>query len=129
MRRAYVCARWLIEKEPCQAKLSLGSHWLWRRYCWQASDLQRTPRHFTRDHGRFAMVAITSQPSMSWEPCMRRMSRPVRRARSTDCTINSWQAVNRLAIGIPHPNIDRAVSETDFFRLARGCFLFVEAQT
>jgi hypothetical protein len=38
---------------------------LWRRYCWQTSDLQRTPRHFTRDHGRFAMVAITSQPSMS----------------------------------------------------------------
>jgi hypothetical protein len=29
------------------------------------------------------------------------MSRPIRRARSTDCTISSWQAVKKLAIGIP----------------------------
>ena len=28
--------------------------------------------------------------------------------------------MNRFAIGILHPNIDRAVAETDFFRLARG---------
>jgi hypothetical protein len=26
---------------------------------------QRAPRHFTVDHGRFTMVAITSQPRMS----------------------------------------------------------------
>jgi hypothetical protein len=45
------------------------------------------------------------------------MSRPVRRARSTDCTINSWQAAKKFAIGIPQPNIDRAVAETDFFQL------------
>jgi hypothetical protein len=37
------------------------------------------------------------------------MSHPIRRARSIDCTISSWQAVKRLVIGIPHPNIDRAV--------------------
>jgi hypothetical protein len=56
------------------------------------------------------------------------MSRPIRRAISTDCTISSWQAVKKLAIDILHPHIDRAVAETDFFQLARGCFLFVEAQ-
>jgi len=39
--------------------------WLWHRYCWQTSDLRRNPRHFTRDHGRFAMVTITSQASAS----------------------------------------------------------------
>ena len=43
----------------------------------------------------------------------------MRRARSTDCTISSWQAVNKFAIGIPPPNIDRAVAETEFFQLAR----------
>jgi hypothetical protein len=47
------------------------------------------------------------------------MSRPIRHARSIDCTISSWQAVNKFAIGIPHPNIDRAVAETEFFQLAR----------
>jgi hypothetical protein len=46
------------------------------------------------------------------------MSRPIRHARSIDCTISSWQAVNKFAIGIPHPNIDRAVAETEFFQLA-----------
>src|SRR5258706_15596652 len=40
-------------------------------------------------------------------------------AREIDhCTINSWRAVNGFAIGIPHPYIDRAVAESDFFRLA-----------
>jgi hypothetical protein len=36
--------------------------------------------------------------------------------------------MKKFAIDILHPRIDRAVPETDFFQLARGCFLFVEAQ-
>src|ERR1700757_2741178 len=40
------------------------------------------------------------------------MSRPMRRARSTDCTISSCQAAKKFAIDILHPNIDRAVAET-----------------
>jgi hypothetical protein len=94
------------------SKIVFGVALALRRYCWQTSDLQRAPRRFARDHGRFAMVTITSQPSMSREACIRRMSRPIRRARSNDCTIGSWQAVKK------HPNIDRAVAETDFFQLA-----------
>jgi hypothetical protein len=46
------------------------------------------------------------------------MSRLIRREKSTDCTINSYQAVKKFAIGIPHRKIDRAVAETDFFQLA-----------
>jgi hypothetical protein len=66
------------------------------------------------------------QPTeQNWEPCMR-MSRPMRRARSTDCTISSRQAAEKFAIDILHPHVDRAVPETDFFQLAQG--LFVEAQ-
>jgi len=56
------------------------------------------------------------------------MSRLLRRARSTDYTISYWQAVKKFGIGIPHPNVDRAVVGTDFFQLARGCFPFVEPQ-
>jgi len=40
---------------------------------------------------------------------VRRMSRPIRRARSTDCTINSWQTAKKLTIDILHPHIDRGV--------------------
>jgi hypothetical protein len=29
----------------------------------------------------------------------------MRRAKSTDCTISSWQAVKKSAVGVPHPNI------------------------
>jgi hypothetical protein len=36
--------------------------------------------------------------------------------------------VTKLAIDILRTHIDRVVAETDFFLLARGCFLFVEAQ-
>lgn len=41
------------------------------------------------------------------------MSRPVRQTRSIDCTISSWQAANKFAIGIPHPNSDCTVAETE----------------
>jgi hypothetical protein len=34
----------------------------------------------------------------------------------------------KVALGNPHPNIDRAVAEADFILLACGCFLIVEAQ-
>jgi hypothetical protein len=50
----------------------------------------------------------------------------MRRARSTDRTISSWQAAEKLAIDILHPHIDRTVPETDLFKLAQG--LFAEAQ-
>src|SRR6476646_340715 len=48
------------------------------------------------------------------------MSRPIRRARSIDCTISCCQAVKKFAIRIAHPNIDRAVAEAERFRLAPG---------
>src|SRR5258705_4913181 len=48
------------------------------------------------------------------------MSRPIRRARSIDCTISSCQAAKKFAIGIAHPNVDRAVAEAERFRLVFG---------
>jgi hypothetical protein len=44
------------------------------------------------------------------------MSRPIRRARSIDYTVSSL-ASGEKAIGIPHPNIYRAVAEADFLQL------------
>src|SRR5712664_1148246 len=51
------------------------------------------------------------------------MSRPIRRARSTDCTISYWQAVKKFRIGIPRPNIDRVVAKNRF--RPRRMYLFV----
>jgi hypothetical protein len=42
------------------------------------------------------------------------MSRPIRRARSTGCTISFWRAAKTVGIGIPRPNIDRVVAKNRF---------------
>jgi hypothetical protein len=39
------------------------------------------------------------------------MSRPIRHARSTGCTISYWLAVKQF---IPHRNIDRVIAESRF---------------
>jgi len=46
-------------------------------------------RQFIKDHGRYATVATTNRPRMSWEHCISRMSHRMRRARSTNYTISS----------------------------------------
>jgi hypothetical protein len=55
------------------------------------------------------------------------MSRPIRREidRLYDQLLASSE---KVAIGNPHQNIDRAVAEADFIQLACGCFLFAEPQ-
>jgi hypothetical protein len=55
------------------------------------------------------------------------MSRPIRR--EIDRYDQLLASSEKVAIGNPHPNIDRAVAEADFIQLACGCFLFAEAQS
>jgi len=50
--------------------------------------MQIKPRQFIKDHGRYATVITTNPPRMSWDRRIFRMSRRMRRARSTDYTIS-----------------------------------------
>ena len=86
------CPTQTKQYHPCHTKLSARARWLRRYQSWQNLGLPRIRRSFIRGRGQSTTGSMTSPLGMSWERCST-MSRPIKRMRSTDCTISSCQAV------------------------------------